>query len=30
MEKVKKDIQKTNIGLLQGIKENKNKEIFYR
>jgi len=30
MEKVKKDIQKTNISLLEGIKENKNKEIFYR
>jgi dimeric dUTPase (all-alpha-NTP-PPase superfamily) len=30
MEKVKKDIEKTNISLLEAIKENKNKEIFYR
>jgi len=30
MEKVKKDIEKTNISLLEAIKENKNKDSFYR
>ena len=30
MEKVKKDIEKTNISLLEGIKEEKNKSSFYR
>jgi len=30
MEKVKKDIEKTNISLLEGIKEEKNKASFYR